>query len=534
MGSTTRRTRAPRTRPPRRDPGGDKLNLPGLDPLFRPRAVAVVGASRNPTSIGRMILGNLVEFGFQGPVYPVNPSAAVVHSMRCYRKVSDIPEPVDLAILVVPPQHVPKVVDDCGRKGVRALIVITAGFKEIGGEGAAREAKLMKQVRRWGMRMVGPNCMGLVNTAPDVRLNASFAQATPREGIAGFITQSGALGEVILANAREIGLGVARFVSIGNKPDISGNDLLLHWEDDPDVRLILMYLESFGNPRRFTQIARRVSRKKPILAVKAGRTAAGARAAFSHTGALSGMDVAVDTLFEQCGVLRARSMEELFTLAPAFATQPIPRGKRVAIVTNAGGPGILATDACVTGGLELADLAPRTRQRLRRVLPPECSVQNPVDLIASADEARYRVVLEALAGDPAIDAFLIIFVSPVMIDSLAVARRIVEASRTLDRPVLTCFMGKHGAQEAVQLLRGNGVPVYPFPELAAQALQAMSHYREMRERPEPVEERFPANRRAAERILRRAAREGRENLRPEEAEALLSAYGIPFAPSRLV
>ena len=481
-----------------------------------------------------MILVNLIQYGFQGPVYPVNPAAPVVHSMRCYQRVSDIPEPVDLAILAIPAKRIPRAVDDCGRKGVKALIVIAAGFKEIGGDGAVREERLLRQVERWGMRMVGPNCMGVVSTAADVRLNASFAQATPEPGIAGFITQSGALGEVILANAREINLGIARFVSIGNKADISGNDLLQHWEDDPDVQLILMYLESFGDPRRFTEIARRVSRKKPILAVKAGRTAAGARAAFSHTGALGGLDVAVDTLFEQCGVLRVRSMQELFTLAPAFATQPIPKGNRVAILSNAGGPGILATDACVAAGLRLAELSKATRARLRRSLPPECSAENPVDLIASADEARYKVALDALSRDRGIDSFLVIFVSPVMIDSLAVARRIVEASRRVDRPLVTCFMGKHAAREAVDLMRRSGVPVYPFPELAVQALGAMAHYRRLADRPEPTGERFPVDRRAADRVLRRAARAGREQLSPEESEALLSAYGIPFAPSAFV
>jgi acetyltransferase len=530
MNRRARPGRAVRPPAPRRDPH-DKTGLPGLDPLFRPRAVAVVGASRNPASIGRMILVNLIDYGFQGPVYPVNPKAPVVHSMRSYRRVSEIPGPVDLAILAIPADRVPAAVDDCGRKGVKGLVVITAGFKEIGGEGAEREERLLMQVRRYGMRMVGPNCMGLVNTAPGVRLNASFAQATPEPGIAGFITQSGALGEVILANAREINLGIARFVSIGNKPDVSGNDLLLHWEDDPDVRLILMYLESFGDPQRFTEIARRVSRKKPILAVKAGRTAAGARAAFSHTGALAGLDVAVDTLFEQCGVIRARSMEELFTLAPAFATQPIPKGNRVAVLSNAGGPAILATDALVAAGLELADLSPATRSRLRRAVPPECSVANPVDLIASADEHRYEAALGALARDPGLDALLVIFVSPVMINSLEVARRIVAAARRTRRPLLTCFMGKRAAREAVDLLRRAGVPVYPFPELAAEALAAMVHYRRLLDRPERTEERLRVDRAGAERVLRRAAGGGRRQLAPEEAEALLSAYGVPFARS---
>jgi len=414
-----------------------------LDPLFCPRSVAVVGASRSATSIGREILANLMDFEFQGPVYPVNPKTNVVHSMKCWPSVQAIPDPVDLAILVVPADRILAAVDDCGRKRVKALVVITAGFKEIGEKGAALEAQLLERVRRYKMRMVGPNCMGIINSSAGVRLNASFARARPLPGTVGFITQSGALGEVILAHARDIGLGLGRFVSIGNKSDVSANDLLLHWEDDPEVRLILMYLESFGDPRAFGEIARRISRKKPILVVKSGRTAAGARAAFSHTGALGGLDVAVDTLLDQCGVIRGRSMEDLFTLAPAFATQPIPRGKRVVILTNAGGPGILATDAVISGGLELGELSKATVARLRKALPAECSVQNPVDLIASADAERYRVALEALRRDRNVDAFLVIFVSPVLINAMEVAQAIIDTAAKLDRPLLTCFMGKH-------------------------------------------------------------------------------------------
>jgi acetyltransferase len=481
--------------------------------------VAVVGASRKATSIGREILANLMDFEFQGPVYPVNPKTPVVNSMKCWKRVRDIPDVVDLAILVVPAARVLAAVDDCGRKKVRALVVITAGFKEIGGKGAELEEELLKKVRRYGMRMVGPNCMGMVNTASDVRLNASFARARPVPGSVGFITQSGALGEVIFSKARDIGLGMARFVSVGNKTDVSANDLLRHWEDDPEVRLILMYLESFGNPRAFSRIARRISRKKPILVVKSGRTAAGARAAFSHTGALSGLDVAVETLFDQCGVIRGRSMEDLFTLAPAFATQPVPRGKRVAILTNAGGPGILATDACVSAGLELGELDKKTVARLRKVLPAECSVRNPVDLIASGGPERYRVALDALTRDRNVDAFLVLFVSPVLINAMEVAQVIVDAAAKLNRPLLTCFMGKHSGDEAVQHLRQSGVPVYEFPESAVQALTALVRYRRLLDRPEPVRERLRVKRAAAARILK---------------GSLLRAYGIPFAPSLYV
>jgi acyl-CoA synthetase (NDP forming) len=291
--------------PPRRSPHGPR----GLDAVFRPRSVAVVGASRQQHAIGAQILRNLIGFEFQGPVHPVNASAAVVQSMRCYRTLREIPGPVDLVVVVVPRDHVRDVVRRCGQRGVRAVVVITAGFKELGESGARLEAAIARDARRHGMRMVGPNCMGVINTEPSVRLNATFAATLPERGTIGFISQSGALGEAILADAAESGLGVAMFVSMGNKADVSANDLLEYWEHDDSVQAILMYLESFGNPRTFTQLARRITRRKPIVTVKAGRTAAGARAASSHTGSMIGLDAATDALLEQCGVLRVSTLE---------------------------------------------------------------------------------------------------------------------------------------------------------------------------------------------------------------------------------
>src|SRR5437867_899846 len=354
-----------------------------LSAILRPRSIAVVGASRHETSIGREILHNLIEYGFSGPIYPVNPNASSIHSIKCYPSLRDIPDPVDLAVVVVPKEFVPRVVDDAVARQVQGLVVITAGFKEVGGAGESAERAMRDKLRAAGIRMVGPNCMGVINTDAEVRMNATFAATRPEAGSAGFMSQSGALGEVILAHAHEIGLGIACFVSMGNKADVSGNDLIEAWEDDPRVNVILMYLESFGNPAKFAAITRRVTRKKPILAVKSGRTAAGARAAFSHTGAIAGGEVAVETLFEQCGVLRAGTMAEMFTLATALAHQPLPAGNRVAILTNAGGPAIMATDACSTLGLEVGELSRGTREALRGELAAEASVRNPVDMIAS-------------------------------------------------------------------------------------------------------------------------------------------------------
>ncbi|HXH28018.1 MAG TPA: CoA-binding protein, partial [Candidatus Polarisedimenticolia bacterium] len=431
-----------------------------LDAIFRPRSVAVVGASRRPQAIGREILHNLIEYGYTGAVYPVNPQSASVHSIRSWPSLRSIPDPVDLAVVVVPRPLVAGVVDEAVRRGVRGLVVITAGYREVGPEGAQFEEQLRQTVRSAGIRMIGPNCMGVINTDPAVRLNATFAATRPQAGSVGFMSQSGALGEVILAHAHDIGLGLAYFASMGNKADISGNDLIEAWEHDPRVNVILMYLESFGNPAKFAAITRRVTRSKPILAVKAGRTAAGARAAYSHTGALAGAEIAVDTLFEQCGVLRVGSMSEMFTLATAFAHQPLPKGNRVAIVTNAGGPAIMATDACATLGLDIVELPERTQTRLRKALVPEASVRNPVDMIASADASRYAATLDILLGETAIDGLIVLFVSPIMINAVEVARAIAEAAQGARKPILTCFMGTEAGRAGVEALRRAGVPVY--------------------------------------------------------------------------
>jgi len=515
-----------------KDAGRGRGRATTLDSIFRPKTVAVIGASRHAQSIGREILRNLVSCEFSGAVYPVNPSAEAIGSMKCYRSLREVPGAVDLVVITVPRDRVLRVVDECGRKGVRGLVVITAGFKEVGSEGAALERELQKRLRKYGIRMVGPNCMGVINTEPDVRLNATFAATPPARGNVGFISQSGALGEAILADAAENGLGVAMFVSMGNKTDISGNDLLEYWEDNPDIQAILMYLESFGNPRRFTQIARRVTRKKPIITVKAGRTAAGARAASSHTGSIVGLDIATESLLEQCGVLRVSSMEEMFVQAAALAHQPIPGGDRVAIVTNAGGPGILCTDACIGLGLKLAELSPATRRALARVLPPEASTANPVDMIASADAARYAAALRQVRRDDAVDGIIAIFVSPIMIDAYEVARSIAAAADG-SKPVLSVFMGKQRSQEGLQALRESRVPVYRFPEEAASAFSAMARYRDLRDAPRGKEPRFAVDCARARRAIAAARRAGRAQLSPREVHEVLEAYGFPVLPYRV-
>lgn len=506
-----------------------------LDAIFRPRSIAVIGASRRRGSVGHEILRNLTDNEFQGVVFPVHPTARVVRSIKAYPTVLDIPDPVDLAIVVVPYRHVPEVVEQCGEKGVKGLVVITAGYREVGGEGVAREEALLEQVREHGMVLVGPNCMGVINTDPDVSLNATFAPTFPPPGPIAFMSQSGALGVTILDHAGELGLGIREFVSMGNKADVSGNELIEYWGGDESIKVILMYNESFGNPRRFTVLARKVTKEKPILAVKAGRTRTGARAATSHTGALAGMDVAFDALFEQCGVIRATTLEELFDFAMAFANQPVPTGDRVAIVTNAGGPGILTVDACESLGLTIAPLEERTKVRLREEVPEEASVDNPVDLIATADAETYAAALDVVLDDPNVDAVIAIFVPPIQIEATAVAAGI---ARTVERhpgkTVLGCLMGKKGVQPGMTELKRHSIPAFMFPESAARALAAMVRYRRWRDRPPGEVVAFDVDRGRAAAAIDRADSAGRRWLASDEVFEVLDAYGIPHAAGRRV
>ncbi|MGE3841448.1 MAG: acetate--CoA ligase family protein [Vicinamibacterales bacterium] len=508
------------------------MNDTALEAIFRPRSVAVIGASRQRHSIGWDILDNLVRYEFQGQVFPVNPKASVIHSLKCYPTVEAIPDPVDLAIVVVPKALVAGAVEACGRKGVKGLVVISAGFKEVGEAGARLEREVVDIVRRYGMRMIGPNCMGVINTDPHIRLQGSFSSTTePLAGTIAFSSQSGALGEAILALMSQLGLGLSMFVSLGNKADVSGNDLLELWEHDPRTRVVLMYLESFGNPSRFLQIARRVTQKKPILAMKSGRTAAGARAAVSHTGSLAGADVAVDSLLTQCGVIRVTSIEEMFVHAAALATQPVPRGPRVAIVTNSGGPGILAADACVRSGLDVPALSASTQARLRGHVAAEASVVNPVDMIASARGSQYEACVRAVMEDPDIDSVVTIFTSLESIDSVEVASGIMAGGRGAKKPMLVCFMGKVSSKEAVEQMKRAGLPVYTFPEEAAQAAVGLHRYRAWLERSEGRVAAFDDfDRGRIQEIFHRVRADGRRDLTLVESLEVLEAAGIPVAP----
>jgi acetate---CoA ligase (ADP-forming) len=505
-----------------------------LDPILKPRSVAVIGASRRPDTIGHEILANIVKYGFTGAVYPVNPNAPSIHSIKAYPSVAEIPDPVDLAVIVVPKEHVLAVAESCGKKGVRGLVVISAGFREVGEAGAAAERALVEIVRRYGMRMVGPNCMGVLNGAAGVSLNATFAPSMPPFGHAAFVSQSGALGLSVLDYATEYGIGISQFVSVGNKPDVSGNDLLLQWEHDDTVGVILMYVENFGNPRRFLEIASRIAKQKPIIAMKSGRSRVGARAAASHTGSLAASDAAVDALLTQAGVLRALSMEELFDMAMAFTGPPLPRSRRTAVLTNSGGPGILVADALEPQGMELVDLSPETIARLRPLFPEEASLRNPVDMIASATAANYRAALDALLADGNVDSAVAIFVPPLGIHAGDVAESIAAAAgKHPGKPVLAVLMGREGLPEGRAELHRAGIPAYIFPESAARALGALRRVREWRARPEVPDRPLTVDRDRAARLLAQARSDGRTKLTELEVLGVLSAYGIAAAPARL-
>lgn len=506
----------------------------GLDAILKPRTVAVVGASRSPSTIGHQILANLLEHGFTGAVFPVNPHASAVHGVRAYASVGDVPDPVDLAVISVPRQHVLGVAAECARADVRGLVVITAGFREVDAEGARMEQELLDICRASGMRLVGPNCMGVINTDPAISMNATFAPVMPPVGGAGFVSQSGALGLSVLDYAREYGIGFSQFVSVGNKPDVSGNDLLLQWEHDPAVQTILMYVENFGNPVRFREIATRISRHKPIVVLKSGRSTVGAKAASSHTGALAASDQAVDALLAQSGVLRATSIEELFDMAMAFSRQPLPRSRRTAVLTNSGGPGILAADALEAHRLDVVELDPATVERLRPLFPPEASLRNPLDMIASAKASGYRSALEALLQDPGVDSVMSIFVPPLGVRQEDVAEAIGAAAATCkDKPVLAVLMGRQGLPEGRAELHQAGIPAYIFPESAARALETLVRYREFTERPVPQLDRIEVDTGEAGRILEGAAAAGRDRLDELEALRLLHAYGIPSAAAHI-
>jgi acetyl coenzyme A synthetase (ADP forming)-like protein len=504
--------------------------------LLSPRSIAVVGASQRPNTIGNALVRNLLEGEFSGPVFPVNPHADTIAGRRVYGSTREIPATVDLAVIAVPAAAVMNVVRDCATKGVRGLVVISSGFAELGTDDA--QAELVHFARRNGMRLVGPNCFGVVNTNRAVRMNATFAPVPPVPGRVGFASQSGGVGIDLLARARVLDLGVSTFVSLGNKADVSSNDLLQYWDRDPDTSVILLYLESFGNPQKFARLARQIAHSKPIVALKSGRTPAGARGTASHTAALASLDVAVDELFRQAGVIRVDTLEQLFDTASLLVHQPLPAGNRVAIVSNGGGPGILAADACSAAGLEVPTLSESVQSTLRSLAPPGAAVTNPVDLVASAGAEAYEGALDTLLACSEVDALVVIYVSPLVSRPDDVARAVVRAaSRGNAIPTVACFLG---SGETRGPLRDDAteraVPTVAYPESAADALARAAQLAEWRRRPPgvvPTLDRVdPAVARSIVADTLRVNPEGAWLDLPTAAR-VLEAYGIEVVPTRV-
>ncbi len=503
-----------------------------LDAIFRPANIAVIGASKKPGKIGSEIIRNLFGYEFNGTIFPVNAGSRFIHSTKCYASLGDIPDPVDLAVIAVPKRAVLGVVEECRAKGVRGLVIITAGFKETGVKGAIEEKELRQIVKDAGMIAVGPNCMGVINTESKFKMNASFGPRHVLPGNVSFLSQSGALGVVLIEQASEIGMGLHMFVSQGNRMDASANQFLEYWHHDDGTDVILMYIESFGSPRQFPKVARRVATDKPVVVLKSGRTSVGARAASSHTGAMAGTDAAYDALFKQCGVLRASSIEELFDIGKAFASGLKPAGNRVALLTNAGGPAIMAADACSSLGLELPDLAESTHNELASFLPPEAALANPVDMIASATPESYGFCMRALLKDPQVDSLIVVFVAPPTIDPTGVLKAIAEVyQEKKDKPILVCLMGRVEDLRKAKVLADLHVPVYVYPESSARALAALVERQRWLDKERGSITEFAVDRAGARQVVAGAVARGGGYLYDDETTAVLEAYGIPFCRS---
>ncbi len=513
--------------------------------MLAPRSVAVIGAGRKRGSIGGEVFHNLMNGGFNGPVYPVNPSAEVIQSVHAYKSILDIPGSVDLAVIVVPAKLAMAAARECAEKGVHGMVVITAGFAETGPAGREMQRQLLGIARENGMRVIGPNCMGIINTSDDVRMNATFSPNAPIQGNVGFLSQSGALGLAVIEYANSLSLGLSTFISVGNKADLSGNDFIQYWAEDPATDVIALYLESIGNPRKFARLTRQVGRRKPILVVKSGRSSAGARATSSHTGALLGAsDVTVDALFKQAGVIRTDTLGEFFDVATLLANQPRPKGNRVAILTNGGGPGILCADACEADGLVVPQVPDDIKARLAEFLPAEAGLNNPVDMIAAAPGDSYGRALKILAEWDGIDAVIILYVPVLVTNSEEIAAGIREAALSLprDKPLLSVFLSSKGTPDTLKT-EGLSLPSYPFPEDAARALAHAVRYGIWAETPEGVVPEFAGIRESegkalmADVLASLQKAEGDDTasrwLLPDEVAQLLGCYGVPMADWRL-
>ena len=505
--------------------------MQNLDKIMKPKSIAVVGASTKEHTIGSDIMKRLQEYNFNGKIYPVNPKGGIIEGLQAYTSVLEIPGEVDLAIIVVNAKFVLSTIDQCHEKGIKGLCIITAGFKETGKEGAEAEKQLLEKVREYGMRCVGPNCLGVVNTHPEIRMDGCFAESLPERGNIGFVSQSGALGGGILNILKDLNLGFAQFISIGNQADVNAETAMEYWENEEDVEQILLYMESIQNPSNFRKLASRISKKKPILALKAGRSAAGASAASSHTGSLAGADKAANALLNQSGVIREYSLKNLFSTAKVFANCPIPKGDRVAIITNSGGPGIMATDAVCEYGMQMAQITDSTKEKLRSFLPSAASVKNPIDMIASAPIEHYKETLKTVIADENVDMIMVIYLPFLGLKDIDVAKAVMEIKAEYpEKPVIGVFMTKSEFFTALSDMNVN-MPFFMYAEEAADGFNRLNQQRKWMERPVGEIKRFDVDKVRAAEIIKGSLAEGRAQLTTRESIDVLDAYGIRVCKS---
>jgi acyl-CoA synthetase (NDP forming) len=506
-----------------------------LDSLFRPKAVAVIGASTRELSIGNRIVKNLLDFGFKGPVYPINPKADEIRGIKAYKSILDVPTDVDVVHMVIPARFVPQAIDDCGKKGVKFVILNGGGFAEVGPEGAAIERDCLAKAKEHGIRIVGPNCQGIINTDPDVRAYCNFTFTRPDPGSISIVALSGGVAEVIHQAFSEVGVGTRMYASNGNACDVTIPEIIRYYGDDEETRAIVLYVEGLREPQTFMEVATEVAARKPILAMKAGRTAEGAKAAASHTGGLAKVDIATDLIFEKAGILSFMDEGELCQAAMAFASQPVPGGNRVGMITNTGGPAVIATDIFVNAGMEIPPLSEGAKEILKEKLFPEASVGNPVDVLATAGAEHFRAAMDVLMDEEQIDSLYINFVTPFFVDTDSIAREIAAVNREARKPIVCNLMtDKRQWTETSRILKDSGVPCFSFPGTAARALAALARYSEIRSREVGDAKRFDdMDKGKAEGILRKAKEAGQAALSAAEVYGLLTAYGFSVADWRV-
>ena len=501
-----------------------------LDALFKPRSVAIIGASNNPLSIGHIVMQNLLDHGFKGPIYPINPKSKFIKSFRAYTSVAEIPDEVDLVNISIKNTLVPYVLEDCGKKGVKFAIVHTAGFKEVGEEGLQLERQIVEIAHKYGMRVYGPNSQGIQNSDPAISVYANFTFVPMSPGNISIVAQSGGVGETLKLHLYRIGKGIRMYSSFGNEADVSMNEIIDYYGQDEETRVIMVHIETMKDPAGFLDVASRVTKKKPILALKTGRTSEGTKAVASHTGSLIEQETIADVIFKKSGVLRFHSQEDMIDAAIAFSNQPVPQGERVVIVTNTGGPAIIAVDECINAGLKLAKLSPKTVTTLKKLVFQEAIVSNPVDVVATAGPDQYGGTVEALLKDPKIDSLLLVFVTAPFVDCEGIARKLGELGRTSKKPIVCQVMTIEKWQEVIRLIRAGNIPVYDFAETAARALSAMTEYGKFVQKEEPVYTKYKVEKKKAAELL--GKQRGKDKFLPQDVVfELLRRYGIPTVPT---